>query len=408
MEKVEFDLLNVKNDFPLLSRKVNGKPLVYFDNGATTQKPQTVISRINEYYIHANANIHRGVHQMSGDLTIAYENARVDIQRFVNAAKPAEIIFTKGTTDAINLLAYSFGKKYIHEGDEVVISEMEHHSNILPWQQVCFERKAKLIVIPITESGDLVEDWKSYIGPRVKIVAITHVSNTLGTINPIQEIITHAHVLGIPVMIDGAQSIPHLAIDVQALDCDFFCFSGHKVYGPTGVGILYGKEKWLKTLPPYQVGGGTIKTVTFEQTIYAEPPLCFEAGTPHIEGGLGLGAAVEYINTIGIHRIAEYEHLLLASATSALEGMDRVRIIGQSKTKASVLSFVVEGIHPMDIGILLDKQGIAVRTGHHCTQPLMKKYGLEGTVRASFAMYNNLEEVNIFTEALKKSIKMLS
>jgi len=409
--KISPALLNIeaiRADFPILSRKVNGKPLIYFDNGATAQKPQTVIDAIDLYYKNQNANIHRGVHTLSQEITVAYENARATIQKHLNAAHAHEIIFTSGTTASINLLASSFAKKYIQAGDEIIISAMEHHSNILPWQQVCEEKGALLKVIPINKEGELlINEFEKLISTKTKIIAVTHISNTLGTINPIKEIIAIAHSKNIPVMIDGAQAVPHTGVDVQALDCDFYVFSGHKLFGPTGVGILYGKEKWLNELPPYQVGGGTIKTVTFEKTEYADLPLKFEAGTPHIAGGIGLAAAIDYINNIGLEKIAAYEHELLVYATEALEKIAGVKIIGTAKNKASVISFSVEGLHPFDIGTILDQLGIAVRTGHHCTQPLMQFYGVPGTIRASFAFYNTKQEIDEFIKGLERTINML-
>lgn len=406
--KTSIDIKKIRADFPILSRKVNGKPLIYFDNGATAQKPQQVIDAIDTFYKNQNANIHRGVHTLSQEITVAYENARSTIQKHLNAEYSHEIIFTSGTTGSINLIASSFGKKFISKGDEIIISEMEHHSNILPWQVICEEKGAILKVIPINDSGELLMDeYKKLLSDKTKIVAVTHISNTLGTINPVKEIIELAHAKNIPVLIDGAQAVPHTEVDVQALDCDFYVFSGHKLFGPTGVGILYGKEKWLNELPPYQVGGGTIKTVTFEKTEYADLPLKFEAGTPHIEGGIGLAVAIDYINSIGLNEIASYEHELLVYATEALNKIEGLRIIGTAKNKASVISFVVEGLHPFDIGTILDQLGIAVRTGHHCTQPLMQCYEIQGTVRASFAFYNTIEEIDEFISGLNRAIKML-
>ncbi|MCE9539415.1 MAG: cysteine desulfurase [Bacteroidetes bacterium] len=402
------DIEKIRADFPILSREVNGKPLIYFDNGATSQKPLSVINSLENYYKNQNANIHRGVHTLSQEVTVAYENARSTIQNHLNAKHSHEIIFTKGTTDSINLVASSFGKKYISEGDEIIVSAMEHHSNILPWQQVCEEKGAVLKVIPINEAGELIiSDYKRLLNEKTKIVAIAHISNTLGTINPIEEIIALAHAKNIPVLVDGAQAVPHTAVDVQALGCDFYCFSGHKLFGPTGVGILYGKEKWLNEMPPYQVGGGTIKTVSFEKTEYADLPLKFEAGTPHIEGGIGLAVAIDYINTVGLDTIAEYEHELLLYATDALEKIEGLKIIGTAKNKASVISFAVNGLHPFDIGTILDQLGIAVRTGHHCTQPLMAFYCVPGTVRVSFAFYNTKQEIDIFIKGLQRAISML-
>lgn len=406
--KTIIDIEKIRADFPILSRKVNGKPLVYFDNGATAQKPQQVIDAITHYYKLENANIHRGVHTLSRDITIAYENARMTIQHHLNAASPTEIIFTKGTTDSINLVASSFGKKYVSKGDEVIVSLMEHHSNILPWQQLCEEKGAILKVIPINDAGELViEEYKKLLNDKTKMVAITHVSNTLGTINPIKEMVALAHEKSIPVLVDGAQAVPHMNVDVQDLDCDFYCFSGHKLFGPTGVGILCGKEKWLNEMPPYQVGGGTIKTVSFQKTEYADLPLKFEAGTPNIAGGIGLAAAIDYINDIGLDAIAAYEHTLLEYATNGLQKLEGVKIIGTAKNKASVISLAVEGIHPFDIGAILDQLGIAVRTGHHCTQPLVAHYHLQGTVRVSFAFYNTLQEIDVFLSGFEKALKML-
>ncbi len=406
--KTSIDIEKIRADFPILSRKVNGRPLIYFDNGATSQKPRSVIDSLENYYKDQNANIHRGVHTLSQEVTLAYENARSTIQNHLNARHSHEIVFTKGTTDSINLVASSFGKKYISEGDEIIISAMEHHSNILPWQQLCEEKGAVLKVIPINDAGELIiSDYKRLLNEKTKIVAITHISNTLGTINPIEEIIALAHAKNIPVLVDGAQAVPHTAVDVQALDCDFYCFSGHKLFGPTGVGILYGKEKWLNEMPPYQVGGGTIKTVSFEKTEYADLPLKFEAGTPHIEGGIGLAVAINYINTIGLDTIADYEHELLLYATDALQKIEGLKIIGTAKNKASVISFAVKGLHPFDIGTILDQLGIAVRTGHHCTQPLMAFYCVPGTIRVSFAFYNTKEEIDIFIKGLQKAISML-
>lgn len=406
--KTSIDIKKIRADFPILSRKVNGKPLIYFDNGATAQKPQQVIDAIDTYYRKQNANIHRGVHTLSQEITIAYENARSTIRKHLNAEHSHEIIFTSGTTGSINLVASSFGKIFITKGDEIIISEMEHHSNILSWQVLCEEKGAILRVIPINDSGELLMDeYKKLLSDKTKIVAVTHISNTLGTINPVKELIELAHAKNIPVLIDGAQAVPHTSVDVQALNCDFYVFSGHKLFGPTGVGILYGKEKWLNEMPPYQVGGGTIKTVTFEKTEYADLPLKFEAGTPNIEGGIGLAVAIDYINAIGLAKIAAYEHELLLHATAALQKIEGVKIIGTAKNKASVVSFVVDGLHPFDIGTILDQLGIAVRTGHHCTQPLMQCYEIQGTVRASFAFYNTKEEIDEFIIGLNKAIKML-
>lgn len=408
IKKTSIHLEKIRADFPILSRKVNGKPLIYFDNGATAQKPLSVIKAMDHYYKFQNANIHRGVHTLSQEITLEYEKARSTVQKHLNAKHAHEIIFTKGTTDSINLVASSFGKKFISKGDEIIVSVMEHHSNILPWQMVCEEKGAILKVIPINDAGELmIEEYKKLLTDKTKIVAVTHVSNTLGTINPVKEIIEIAHSKNIPVLLDGAQAVPHTAVDVLDLDVDFYAFSGHKLFGPTGTGILYGKEKWLNEMPPYQVGGGTIKTVRFEKTEYADLPLKFEAGTPNIEGGIGLAKAIDYINEIGLENIAAYEHELLLYATEAIQQIEDVRIIGTAKNKASVISFVVEGLHPFDIGTILDQLGIAVRTGHHCTQPLMEHCEIIGTVRASFAFYNTKQEVDEFIKGLERAIKML-
>ena len=403
-----FNHSTIRNDFPILSRKVNNRPLIYLDSAATAQKPQVVIDAVDNYYKFQNANIHRGVHTLSQEITIAYEEARATVKKHLNAAHAHEIIFTKGTTDSINLVAYSFGKKYVNEGDEILISSMEHHSNILPWQQLCEDKGATLKVIPINTEGEIdLKEFKILLSAKTKIIAITHVSNTLGTINPIKELITLAHQQNIAVLIDGAQAVPHLLVDVVDLDADFYCFSAHKLFGPTGVGVLYGKQKWLNEMPPYQTGGGVIKTVTFEKTTFADLPLKFEAGTPHISGAIGLAAAINYVNALGINNISEYENELQVYATKRLSEIDGLRIIGTAANKAAVISFVVDGLHPFDIGVILDKQGIAVRTGHHCTQPLWNIYGLQGTVRVSFAFYNTIEEIDSFIVALKKAIKML-
>jgi len=408
IDKTGIDIQKIRADFPILSRKVNGKPLIYFDNGATAQKPLPVINALDHYYREQNANIHRGVHTMSQEITVAYENARATVQKHLNAKLPSEIVFTSGTTESINLVAHSFGKKFVSAGDEVIVTAMEHHSNILPWQQLCEEKGAILKVVPINDAGELImEEYKKLLNPKTKIVAVTHISNTLGTVNPVKEIIALAHAQHIPVLVDGAQSVPHMAVDVQELDADFYCFSGHKLFGPTGVGILYGKEKWLNELPPYKVGGGTIKTVSFEKTEYADVPLRFEAGTPHIAGGVGLAAAIDYVNAIGLDHIAAYEQELLIHATEQLQKIPGVKIIGTAKNKASVISFVVEGIHAFDLGTILDQLGIAVRTGHHCTQPLMAHYCVQGTVRAAFAFYNTKEEIDQFIKGLERAINML-
>jgi cysteine desulfurase/selenocysteine lyase len=402
------DLQKIRSDFPILSREVNGKPLVYFDNGASSQKPKQVIDVISHYYEYEHSNIHRGIHTLSQEATNAYEDARKTLQHFINAKHDHEIIFTAGTTGSINLVASSFSKKYLKEGDEIIISTMEHHSNIVPWQMICEEKGAILKVVPINDEGEfLMEEFKDLLSEKTKLVAVTHVSNTLGTINPVKEIIEKSHANGALVLIDGAQSVPHTKVDVQELDCDFYVFSGHKMCGPTGVGILYGKEDILNELPPYQGGGDMIKTVTFEKTTYNSLPHKLEAGTPNIAGGIGLAAAAKYMNEIGIDKIEAYEHELLTYATQQIKQIDGVRIIGEAENKASVLSFLVDGTHPSDIGMIVDKLGVAIRTGHHCTEPLMNRFNIPGTARASFAFYNTIEEIDIFITALKRAIKML-
>lgn len=398
----------IRKDFPILHRQVNGKPLVYFDNGATSQKPQQVIDVINRYYQHENSNIHRGIHTLSQEATDAYEKARTTVQQFINAKHHHEVIFTSGTTGSINLVASSFGKKHLQAGDEIIISTMEHHSNIVPWQMICEEKGAILKVIPISDKGELLMDeFEKLLSSKTKLVSITHVSNTLGTINPVKEIIKLAKAVGAAILIDGAQAVPHTKVDVQALDCDFYAFSAHKMFGPTGVGILYGKEAILNDLPPYQGGGDMIKTVTFEKTTYNELPHKFEAGTPNIVGGLGLAAAIDYMNNIGIANIEAYEHELLNYATEKIKQIEGVRIIGEAANKASVLSFLVDGTHPSDIGMIIDKLGIAIRTGHHCTEPLMNRFDIPGTARASFAFYNTKEEIDVFIKALERAVNML-
>lgn len=398
----------IRKKFPFLSVKVNDRPLVYFDSGATSQKPESVISALQEYYSYKNANIHRGVHALSRNITIAYEAAREKVQQFTGARFSHEIIFTSGTTDSINTIATVFGKKFVKEGDEIIISAMEHHSNILPWQVLCEEKKAILKVIPINNKGELnVEAYNNLLSEKTAIVAICHISNTLGTINPVKEMIAMAHKKNIPVLVDGAQAVPHMQVNVQLLDCDFYCFSAHKMYGPTGVGILYGKEKWLEQLPPYRVGGGTIKTVSFNKTEYAGLPLKFEAGTPHIAGGIGLAAAIDFINELGINTIEAYEKELLNYCTEKLISVPGLNIIGNAANKAGVISFVIDGLHPLDIGTILDQMGIAVRTGHHCTQPVMEYFCIPGTVRVSLAVYNTKEEIDQLYNAVLKAIKML-
>jgi len=405
--KRKFSVRDIRQDFPALRQQIYGKNLIYFDNGATSQKPQLVLDAINQYYSKNNANIHRGVHLLSQQATSGYEASRKYIQNFLNAAKPEEIIFTKGTTDGINLVAYSFGE-LLRKGDEIVISAMEHHSNIVPWQMLCERKGLILKVIPINSRGELKMDvYEELLSSKTKLVAVTHISNTLGTINPVKELISKAHAVGAKVLIDGAQSIQHTTIDVQDLNCDFFVFSGHKVFGPTGIGVLYGKEALLDKMPPYQGGGDMISKVTFERTTYNELPFKFEAGTPHIAGGICLGTALQYLDQFHIADIENYERDLADYAQDLLSTFEDVKIIGTAKNKTSVVSFVVDKIHPFDVGTLLDKQGIAVRTGHHCTQPLMDIFQIPGTIRASFAFYNTREEVDIFIAAVEKSITML-
>jgi cysteine desulfurase/selenocysteine lyase len=407
MNSTNFQLDKIRAQFPILEREVNGKRLVYFDNGATSQKPQCVIDSINTYYSFENANIHRGVHFLSQEATTKYEDARSTIQKAINANESCEVIFTKGTTDSINLVAYSFGET-LEKGDEILISYMEHHSNIVPWQMLCERKGLILRVIPILDNGELdLEAYEKLLTEKTKLLSITHVSNTLGTINPVKYLIDRAHAVGAKVLIDGAQSIQHFQVDMQDLNCDFYAFSGHKVFGPTGIGVLYGKKELLEAIPPYQGGGDMIAKVTFEKTTYNELPHKFEAGTPHISGGIALGRAFEFLASLNFDEISIYEHELLKYAEERLSEIEGLRIIGTAKNKASVASFVVEGIHPFDIGTLLDKQGIAVRTGHHCTQPLMDFYQIPGTVRASFAMYNTKEEIDLFLLGLERSLRML-
>ena len=391
-----------------MEQQVYNKPLVYLDNAATTQKPQVVIDAMTHYYETLNSNIHRGVHALSQKATEEFEMARRCVQQFINAAHDYEVIFTRGATESINLVASSFGRSFIQEGDELIISGMEHHSNIVPWQFVCEERKAHLKVLPFDDRGELCTDQlEALLTPRTKIVAVTHVSNTLGTCNPVAEIVRIAHAHNVPVMLDGAQAVAHQPVDVQALDCDFYCFSGHKMYGPMGIGVMYGKESWLNQMKPYQGGGEMISTVTFEKTTYNELPFKFEAGTPAVGDAIGLRTAVEYMQQIGLQNIAKHEEELLHYATEQLLQIDGLRIYGHAPHKAAVISFLVGNIHPYDMGVLLDHQGVAVRTGHHCTQPIMDRYGIPGTVRASFALYNTKEEVDTLVAAVKRATQML-
>lgn len=399
---------NVRELFDILNTSVYGKPLIYFDNAATTQKPRSVVETLTGYYTTLNSNIHRGAHYLSSTATEAYEQSRRKVQSFINAKHPHEIVFTRGTTEAINLVASSFAKRFLTDGDEIIISGMEHHSNIVPWQMACEAKNAKLKVIPFTDEGVLdMKAFEGLFGRRTKLVAVNHVSNTLGTINPIKDIVAYAHKQGVPVLIDGAQAISHIAVDVQDIDCDFYCFSGHKMYAPMGVGVLYGKEAMLNDLPPYQGGGEMIKDVSFEKTTYNELPFKFEAGTPSVGDVLGLKTAIEFMETIGIDNIANHEKQLLDYAVEQMKTVDDIRFIGTAPNKTSVVSFLVGSSHPYDVGTLLDKLGVAVRTGHHCTQPIMERYGIPGTVRASFAIYNTMEEIDEFVKALKRIAPML-
>jgi cysteine desulfurase/selenocysteine lyase len=397
-----------RHHFPVLRQWVNGKPLVYLDNAATSQKPQVVIDAMMRYYEAENSNIHRGVHYLSERATEAYEKVRENVGQFLNAPTPREIIFVRGTTEGINLVASSYSRAAVHAGDEVVISTMEHHSNIVPWQIVCQERGATLRVIPMDDRGELLLDrFEELLTDRTKIVALTHVSNALGTINPVKAMITTAHRRGVPVLIDGAQAVPHMKVDVQDLDADFYVFSAHKMFGPTGVGILYGKSKYLEAMPPYQGGGDMIVSVTFEKTTYADPPQKFEAGTPNIGGGIGLGAAIGYLHQLDMDSLRAHEHMLLTYATEAVGAIPGVRIIGTAREKAGVLSFVVDGIHPHDIGTILDADGIAIRTGHHCAQPVMKHFNIPATARASFAFYNTKEEIDALVRGIYRAKEVL-
>lgn len=407
--KDKFDIEKIRGDFPILHRQVYKKPLIYFDNAATTQKPVQVIERLTAYYENENANIHRGVHYLSQISTDAFENVREMVKIFLNAKHKHEIIFTRGTTESVNLVASSFSETFLKKGDVVLVTEMEHHSNIVPWQMACEKKDAIVKYVPLNDSGELVEEkFDELLKENVKLLALTHLSNALGTINPVKRLIQKAQANNIPVLIDGAQAVAHLKVDVQDLGCDFYCFSGHKIYGPMGVGVLYGKEKWLKELLPYQGGGEMIKDVSLKHgTTYNELPFKFEAGTPNVSDVLGLEAALGYINAVGLNQIAAYEDGLLNYATEKLKEIEGLRIYGEARHKASVISFNVEGVHPYDIGTLLDKMGIAVRTGHHCAQPVMERYGISGTVRASFAFYNTKKEIDAFIEGLKKALSVL-
>ena len=401
------DITKIRADFPILSREVYGKPLIYFDNGATTQKPRCVVDAIVDEYYSVNANVHRGVHFLSQQATELHEGSRETVRRFINARTSAEVIFTRGTTEAINLLAFSFGEEFMKEGDEVIISTMEHHSNIVPWQLLAARKGISIKVIPMNDRGELLlDEYEKLFSDRTRIVSIAHISNVLGTINPVKEMIATAHAHGVPVLVDGAQSIPHMHVDVQDLDVDFFAFSGHKVYGPTGVGVLYGKEEWLDKLPPYQGGGEMIQSVSFEKTTFNELPFKFEAGTPDYIGTTGLAKALDYVSAIGLEQIAAHEHGLTTYAMQRLGEIEGMRFLGEAAHKSSVVSFLVGNIHPFDMGTLLDRLGIAVRTGHHCAEPLMRRLGIEGTVRASFAMYNTKEEIDALVAGVDRVRKM--
>ncbi|MED5568421.1 MAG: cysteine desulfurase [Chloroflexota bacterium] len=404
-----FDVARIREDFPVLHQMVNGKPLVYLDNAATTQKPQAVIDALVRYYSADNSNVHRGVHTLSQRATEDYDSGRSKARQFLNAASDEEIIFVKGTTDGINLVAHSYARQHLGEGDEIIISTMEHHSNIIPWQVLCQEKGAHLSVIPISDAGELLMDeYESLLSSRTKLVAITHVSNVLGTVNPIKQIVEMAHSQGVPVLVDGAQATPHMPVDVQKLGCDFYVFSGHKIYGPTGIGVLYGKAELLEAMPPYQLGSDMIKSVTFERTVYNDLPYKFEAGTPNIAGVIGMGAAIDYLTEIGMDRIDNYEHGLLEYSTECLSGIDGVKIVGNAPGKASVLSFVMDCAHPHDIGTILDTEGVAIRTGHHCAQPLMNRYGVPATARASLSFYNTRDEVDLLVKAIDRVIEVFS
>lgn len=408
--KREFNVTEVRNDFPILKRLVNDKPLVYLDNAATTQKPQQVIDAITYYYTYENANIHRGLHFLSELATESYEKARLKVKEFMNVMSASEIIFVKGATEAINLVATSMCRAgWLKENDEIIITNMEHHANIVPWQLINERKKVKLKVIPINDNGELILDnFENMITEKTKLVSVVHTSNALGTINPVKKIVEIAHKYNVPVLLDGSQAIPHQKIDVQELDCDFYVFSGHKIFGPTGIGVLYGKTKYLDQLPPYQGGGDMIRTVTFEGSTYDDLPRKFEAGTPNIAGGIGLGAAIDYLEQFDINDLMNYEKKLLEYATNRINEIEGLRIIGTAKEKSSVISFTINGIHPYDIGTLIDGDGIAIRTGHHCTQPLMKRFNVPATARASFAFYNTMEEIDIFIKSLQKVKRMLS
>ena len=402
-----FDVTRIRADFPILARPVRGKPLVYLDNGATSQKPQAVIEALDRYYSGENSNIHRGVHWLSECATAAYEAAREKVRGFINAESEKEVVFVRGTTEAINLVAQSYGRSFLKTGDEIVVSAMEHHSNIVPWQMVCEQVGARLRVVPINHNGEIVmEEYDRVLNERTKMVAVTHVSNALGTIVPVKEIVARAHRWGTPVLLDGAQAVPHLKVDVRELECDFYAFSGHKMFGPTGIGVLYGRRELLEKMPPYQGGGDMISLVTFEKTHYNVLPYKFEAGTPNIAGVIGLGAAVDYLQRLDWDQIAAHEHKLLVRGTDALSEIVPLRIIGTAKEKAGVLSFVMDHVHAHDVGTILDQEGVAVRAGHHCAMPVMQRFGVPATTRASFALYNTVEEIDVLVRAIHRVLKV--
>jgi cysteine desulfurase / selenocysteine lyase len=401
--RTAFDVERVRQDFPILHQRVHGRPLVYLDNAATSQKPLPVLRALQDYYSRDNSNIHRGVHELSGRATAAYEEARSKVRRFLNAGDDREILFVRGTTEAVNLVAQSYGRSRLGAGDEILITAMEHHSNIVPWQILCEEKGAHLKVAPVDDRGDLIlEEFERLLGSRTRLVSLVHLSNALGTLNPVREVIRMAHAAGAPVMLDGAQAAPHLRLDVKELDCDFYAFSGHKVYGPTGIGILYGKQELLEAMPPYQAGGDMISSVTFEKTRYNRLPFKFEAGTGHIAGAIGLGAAIDYLEATDREAAAAHEEALLHRATEQISGIPGLRIIGTAREKAGILSFVMEGIHPHDVGTVLDQEGIAIRAGHHCTQPLMERFGVPATARASLGLYNTREEIDALAAGIRK------
>jgi cysteine desulfurase/selenocysteine lyase len=400
-EPAILDVKKIRADFPILRERVHGKPLVYLDNASTTHKPQAVLDALHRFYTKDNSNVHRGVHLLSERATRDYEDARVKVQHFLHAAEAREIVFVRGATEGINLVAHSYGGHHLRADDEIIVSTMEHHSNIVPWQIVCEAKGAKLRVVPIDDRGEfLVEEYAKLLGPKTRLVSVVHVSNSLGTVNPVRKIIELAHAQNVPVLLDGAQAVPHLPVDLQDLDCDFYVFSGHKLYGPTGIGVVYGKAELLESMPPYQGGGDMIRSVTFEKTTYNDLPYKFEAGTPHVAGAIGLGVAIDYLNQVGLERVAAHERTLLAHATQALATVPGLRIVGTAPEKAGVLSFVLEHIHPHDVGTVLDREGIAIRTGHHCCQPVMQRFGVPATARASLAMYNTRDDIDALVRGL--------